>query len=1306
MATLLLQVAGAAVGGMVGGPLGAAVGRAAGGLAGAAIDQRLFGSSDGGKTSEGPRLTDIGGLTSTEGAPVPRLYGRARIGGELIWATRVLEVPTVSAERSGNGSKGLGSSSTSGGTTYAYYANIAVGLCEGPVALVRRIWADGKEIDRDGIVMRLHNGAEDQPPDPLIVAKEGAENAPAYRGLAYVVFERLPLAGFGNRVPQFTFEVVRPVAGLGHMIRAVDLIPGASEFAYDPAPRIRVLAPGVSDSENRHQLFASSDAVASLDALVALCPNLERVALVVSWFGTDLRAGQCRCEPRVEGWDKATTGDPWTVGGLGRVLCQPVSRVDGRPAYGGTPADHAVIRLIAELRGRGIEVALYPFLMMDVPADNDLPDPHSGEAGQPAYPWRGRVTCEPAPGRPGSPDGTAGAVAQVAAFFGTALPGHFLHYGSEVLYLGPPEWSFRRLVLHYAHLAVVAGGVSGFVIGSELVGLTRVRGAAGYPAVDALCSLAADVRSVLEAGTAIVYAADWTEYGAHVREGGAEVRFPLDPLWSSPDIDAVGIDFYPPLTDWRDGIAHADRDEARSIYDPAFLARSVGSGPDFDWYYASEADRLAQVRTPITDGACGKPWVFRAKDLANWWSNAHIERSGGVETTATAWVPCGKPIWLTEIGIPAVDKGTNGPNVFPDPKSSENAAPPLSNGVRDDLIQTRGLAAIITRFDPAAPGHDPAWNPLSPVYGGRMVDAGHIFVWAWDARPYPAFPDLAGVWADGGNWRLGHWVTGRVEGVTLDALVAAILADHGEVATSLPLDGFLDGYVIDRAMSARDALEPLAALFGFEVATGPDGLRCLPRAGDIITLGEDDLVRDEDGRTVSFRRGHDADLPREVRVGFTDPENDYRRAAVASRRLPGGIRRQTAIDAAIVTRRGEAERLADARLHDLWTARETASFLAGPRRLDLEPGDLVRLPGVGQRLYRVTRLGFTGQGTPLRIEAKAIDPDRADVPAGEGAARTVAAPRLPGPAFAVVLDLPAAPSGAEVLAHLAVFADPWPGRVAILRSADGSRFDTFATAELSAIVGSTTSMVGPGSPWRIDRAGSFTASMRGGPLASVDDLSLLAGRNAFALLGSDGEAEVIGAGTVEVVESGTVRFSRLLRGLGGTEAVAARTLPVGATIVALDEALVPLATSSDDLGRSYRWRIGPAARDHADPSYIEIEAAAGGRALRPLAPVRPAARRGEDGIVLSFIRRTRTGGDGWEQVEVPLAEERELYEIDILSGSAVVRTLATGEPRALYPTAAELADFGTPQATITVRIAQMSARVGRGQAITAVLPIR
>ena len=116
---------------------------------------------------------------------------------------------------------------------------------------MRRVWADGRELDLTTLVVRVHRGHETQPPDPLIVAKEGADNAPAYRGLAYVVFERLPLESFGNRVPQFSFEVARPVDGLAAMIRAVCLIPGASEFGYETLPVMQAFGFGVTRPENR-----------------------------------------------------------------------------------------------------------------------------------------------------------------------------------------------------------------------------------------------------------------------------------------------------------------------------------------------------------------------------------------------------------------------------------------------------------------------------------------------------------------------------------------------------------------------------------------------------------------------------------------------------------------------------------------------------------------------------------------------------------------------------------------------------------------------------------------------------------------------------------------------------------------------------------------------------------------------------------------------------------------------------------------------------------------------------------------------
>ncbi len=121
----------------------------------------------------------------------------------------------------------------------------------------------------------------------------------------------------------------------------------------------------------------------------------------------------------------------------------------------------------------------------------------------------------------------------------------------------------------------------------------------------------------------------------------------------------------------------------------------MAGGEGYDWYYADAAARQNQTRSAITDGAYGKPWVFRYKDLKSWWLNSHYDRPGGIEAGApTAWVPQSKPFRFTEAGCPAIDKGANQPNVFLDAKSSESLRPYFSGGQRDDLIQNRYVAAL------------------------------------------------------------------------------------------------------------------------------------------------------------------------------------------------------------------------------------------------------------------------------------------------------------------------------------------------------------------------------------------------------------------------------------------------------------------------------------------------------------------------------------------------------------------------------------------------------------------------------------
>jgi hypothetical protein len=1294
MATLVLQVAGAALGTALGGPIGGMIGQAIGGIAGSQIDQSLLGG--GGKCNiEGPRLKEINGLASTEGAAIPRVYGRARLGGQLIWATRFEEEIKVSARRSKTGGKG-GKPQKTYETTYNYSANLAIGLCEGPIAFVRRIWVDGRELDVNTVSMRVHNGHEGQEPDPLIAAKE-AGDTPAYRGLAYVVFERFPLADYGNRVPQFAFEVVRAVEGLGGMIRAVTLIPGASEFVYETRAVSHEPEPGVTESQTRHQLYGGADVDTALGHLLALCPGLRRIALVVSWFGDDLRAGSCTVAPRVEIAHKPTTGAEWAVAGLTRPSARVVSEVEGRPAFGGTPSDESIIGLIRRLRDDyGLEVVLYPFLMMDIPDGNTLPDPESGATGQPRYPWRGRITCDPAPERFGSVDGTQAAGMQVTAFMGTVGPADMSSAGDQILCAKPDEWSYRRLVMHSAMLAHMAGGVDSFIIGSEMIGLTQVRGASGYPMVEGLVSLADDVRTLLPM-TKLTYAADWTEYGAHNRNGGQDVGFPLDPLWASPAISAIGIDFYPPLSDWRDSTDHADVAGARGPSDLGYLRGRLNSGEAHEWYYADDAGRAAQQRQPITDDAYGKPWIFKPKDLPGWWSNPHIERVGGVETAATAFVPGAKPIWLTEIGVPAVDKGANAPNVFPDSKSAESGYPHFSSGARDDLVQARALEAIISGFDPARAGFEASRNPVHPGTGIRMVDPANIFVWSWDARPFPAFPDLNTVWADGANYETGHWINGRIEGTPVDRLVRKMLADFGlPPADEILIDGFLDGYVLERPLSARQALEPLGQAFGFDATMSAGRLRFHGRGGKIARqLGIDDLLLDRDGRPYELRRAQESELPLELRLGFSDAEGDYRNATARSRRLAGAARREVAVETAIVTRPAEGQRLADQRLQEVWAGRETLDVELSPRCIDLEPGDVVSLPVDGNdRLFRLTRIS---DGLSRKASGRAVEPAIYAAAAARAAPRPPrAAPALPGRPMVVPLALPIALTQPPPLMSVAAFAAPWPGALAIWQADGAGLFELLRLIEAPSIVGETLTALPPGPLWRSDPHAVLDVRLRGGVLSAVSAEAALAGANALALLDEAGEIEIVTASQVELIGTQRFRLSGLVRGIGGSEAAARRSLRAGSTVVVLDGAAVTLTSDLADLGQSRRYRIGPVQHDVGDPSMAEIVAAASNAALRPLSPVHPTARRTAGGIEFRWIRRTRIDGDSWEVAEVPIGEESERYELRILGGEDVLRSAVTATAGWIYAAELEIADFGVSQAEIALSIAQLSVVAGRG----------
>ncbi|MDY6860931.1 MAG: host specificity protein, partial [Pseudomonadota bacterium] len=194
MATIILSAAGAAVGSAIGGSVlglsGVVIGRAVGATLGNVIDQKLLGS--GSAVVEAGKVDRFRITGASEGAPVKRSFGRNRLSGQVIWSSRFRERTATSG-----GSKGAPEV-----TEFSYSVSLAIAICEGEISRLGRIWADGVEIARDDVNMRVYTGSESQLADPKMEAVEGAGAVPAYRGLAYVVFEDLALQPYGNRVPQ------------------------------------------------------------------------------------------------------------------------------------------------------------------------------------------------------------------------------------------------------------------------------------------------------------------------------------------------------------------------------------------------------------------------------------------------------------------------------------------------------------------------------------------------------------------------------------------------------------------------------------------------------------------------------------------------------------------------------------------------------------------------------------------------------------------------------------------------------------------------------------------------------------------------------------------------------------------------------------------------------------------------------------------------------------------------------------------------------------------------------------------------
>jgi GTA TIM-barrel-like domain/Putative phage tail protein len=1246
--------------------------------------------------TEGPRLKDSKLTTSTEGATIQQLYGRMRLEGQIIWASQFKETSNTTTTTTETGGKG-GSAPQSTQTNYNYSISLAIAFCQGSEkASLSRVWADGKELDLSLYTYRFYNGKLTQVADAHIESIEGAGNVPAYREVCYILFENLPLAAFGNRVPQITAELGVPIVttdpdDIQNLGRSFTLIPATGESAYGTQQYNTTYTTGdsvygtqeVTQPDNVHNINRAPDVVRSLNQLKRMQTNLDTIELVVSWFATDLRAGNCRVIPKVESNTRKLSPNEWAVESYTRASAEVVSYdVDGRPVFGGTPSDATVIELIQYIKNvMGKKVVFYPFIIADIPASNTLPNPYSNNAataGQPAFPWRGRITQSPAYGYTGTVDKTAAAATQITSFF----------TGTE---------GYNRMITHYANLCVAAGGVDGFLIGSELIGLTTSRDALGsYPAVSRLVTLAGTVKGIVGSGCKVGYAADWSEFVHDLPSEG--LWFHLDPLWANSNIDFVGVDNYLPMSDWRDGATHLDYNGVTgpvSEYDITYLKSQIEGGEYYDYYYANKAARDSQTRTPIVDTVYSKPWVYRRKDFRNWMANLHYNRPGGVESgSPTAWTAYMKPLYFTEFGCPAVNKGVNQPNVFYDPKSSESFFPYYSTGLRDDFIQRVYVETFLSYWR-----DHPIMNGSTP-----MTDINKMFIWTWDARPYPDYPARLNVWSDGDLWTYGHWLTGRIEAIPLARLVGYLCEKAGLTAAQYDVSGLygpgalVRGFVADSITTIRELLNSLAAGHQFDAYESEGKIKFILRANTKkVAIGSDQLVVSPDDPVgITLTRGQETELPTSIKISFVDEMNDHQSATVDGKTAKGYSQNVEELKLPMLLYESYVRSLADAIVQQAWIERQRGKVNLPLSLLKLEPGDAIALP-VGSRSVDA-RLTVMNTGEFRASEFHSFDLGMFALPASSEQSRIPALSDLFGAVQVEWLDLPLF-TGQEALPwapRIAANASPWPGEVSIYRQSPDLTYSLSTIHPFRNAIGRLEFPLYSGPTNRWDRANTLYVIFDYGALSSVSELTALEQVLALGVQNSSGEWEVIQFSTATLLAPNKYAVSNLIRGALGTEFAMRDPVAAGALVVLLEPAfLTPLNITNELVTVPINYKWGPSRYAYTDASYQTGSRYGFRSGLRPYSPADfHLDRLADTTLVVNWSRRTRFGGDTWEVAEVPLNEETEHYRLRIYSGATLKREVVTTVPFYSYAPADQITDFGALQLLLKVEVAQYGAAYG------------
>ena len=520
---------------------------------------------------------------------------------------------------------------------------------------------------------------------------------------------------------------------------------------------------------------------------------------------------------------------------------------------------------------------------------------------------------------------------------------------------------------------------------------------------------------------------------------------------------------------------------------------------------------------------------------------------------------------------------------------------------------------------------------------------------------------------------------------------------------STGLEDSVTGFKVTATGSIRNAIEPLRGAWPFDVVQSGYQIKATSRgSASVVTIPVGELAIDTQ---LTESREMDSQLPQNVTVKYIDRDRDYDANEQRAQRDNTEAVNSLVIELPVVLSADQSAQVAEKLIRIYALEKSDFSFTLPPPYRYLEPGDVVTI-ATDDADY-VLRLVSVNQTADGRLEC-AGRPSSAStytsIAPGDGGQTGGTTIPLAGSTVGILIDCPVIDDGLQDAPGFAAgftgYSAGWPGGILYRTADNGQTWDDLQALEGRATAGFAVGVLATSAGNLIQRGGSLTVSLIGGTLESVTEAQMLNGAN-IAAYGVNGRWEIIRFQNATLNADGTYTLDTFWRGDKGTERATGLHVVNDYFVLMTDPDLAFVGMPTDSIGqpRDYRSVTAGADIDSVASQAFTYDAVN----LETLSGVHPKGSRSAGDLTVTWQRRTRVGGAWRDYVDASLGEATQAYEVDVMDGSTVKRTLSAVTPSVLYTSAMQVADFGSAQSSVTVNIYQLSAVVGRGYKLEATL---